>query len=517
MERAQRHDAAALMTATHRRALVIGAGMGGMATAARLRSQGFEVTVIEQASHSGGKLRAYERDGFVFDLGPSLFTIPAVYRDLFLKTGSALEEVIELQPLEPAFTYHFPDSSTAVIPGVGIQACASALGEALGGDAAAEWKHFMTRAADMWSLTRQSVLHSPIAGVRDMLGAMKSVRDIKVIAPWLTLRKFSQQAFSDERLVMLVDRYATYTGSDPRKAPAVLATVPYVEQEFGAWHIRGGITQLAVALEKRCRERGVIFRFDTDVRSIKVVDNHVTGVELSDGSTLSADVVVSNADAQHVYNDFLSAKVGKSGRRRVRKATKSLSGFVLLVALKGRTPGLNHHNVWFPTNYDEEFDSIFGPSPRPVPDPTIYVCAPNDDLMRPDADSESWFVLINAPRHGDGSDGTFDWSDRDLCDTYAKKILDLLAERGTDVRDRVLWMEWRSPADLAAATRAPGGAIYGTSSNGTSAAFLRAANRSDVRGLYLVGGSSHPGGGLPLVGMSAEIVSDLVKQDFPRG
>ena len=228
-------------------------------------------------------------------------------------------------------------------------------------------------------------------------------------------------------------------------------------------------------------------------------------------------MVVSNADAQHVYNEFLSSKVGRSGRRRVRKATKSLSGFVLLVALKGRTPGLNHHNVWFPTNYDEEFDSIFGPSPRPVPDPTIYVCAPNDDLMRPDADSESWFVLINAPRHGDGSDGTFDWSDRDLCDTYAKKILDLLAERGTDVRDRVLWMEWRSPADLAAATRAPGGAIYGTSSNGTSAAFLRAANRSEVRGLYLVGGSSHPGGGLPLVGMSAEIVAELVKQDFPRG
>ncbi len=505
-----------MTTTSQRRAIVIGAGMGGMATAARLRSQGFEVIVLEQASHAGGKLRSYERDGFVFDLGPSLFTIPAVYRDLFLKTGGALEEAVDLQLLEPAFTYHFPDSSTVVMPGVGIHACATALGDSLGSDVAKEWKRFMSRAADMWSLTRQSVLHSPISGFRDMLGALKSPRDIAVIAPWLTLRQLSRRMFLDNRLIMLVDRYATYTGSDPRKAPAVLATVPYVEQEFGAFHIRGGITQLAVALEKRCRERGVEFRFNTDVSRIRVTDNHVTGVELSDGSALDADVVISNADAQHVYESLLSDNVGRIGRKRVRRATKSLSGFVLLLALKGRTPGLNHHNVWFPADYDDEFDSIFAKAPRPVPDPTIYVCAPDDDRMRPHDDSESWFVLINAPRHGDGADGTFDWSNPEMCEKYANRILDLLAARGTDVRDRVLWMEWRSPADLETATRAPGGAIYGTSSNGTNAAFLRAANRSEVRGLYLVGGSSHPGGGLPLVGMSAEIVADLVKQDFPR-
>lgn len=499
-----------------RRAIVIGAGMGGMATAARLSSQGFEVTVLEQAAHAGGKLRSYERDGFVFDLGPSLFTIPAVYRDLFLKTGSALEDAIDLQPLDPAFTYHFPDGSSVVMPGVGVQACANALGESFGADAAASWKSFMSRAADMWALTRQSVLHSPISGMRDMLGAMRTPRDISVIAPWLTLRSMSKRYFSDPRIVMLVDRYATYTGSDPRKAPAVLATVPYVEQEFGAWHIGGGITQLASALEKRCRERGVEFRFSTDVRRIHTSDGSVTSVELSDGSVVPAEVVVSNADAQHVYNSFLSEDVGHAGRRRVRKATKSLSGFVVLLGLKGRTPGLNHHNIWFPENYDAEFDSIFARHPQPVADPTIYVCAPDDERMRPDDDSEAWFILVNAPRHGDGTESTFDWSDSAQCLQYAERIVDLLAQRGCDVRERVLWMEWRSPADLELATRAPGGAIYGTSSNGTSAAFLRAANRSEISGLYLVGGSSHPGGGLPLVGMSAEIVADLVKQDFPK-
>jgi phytoene dehydrogenase-like protein len=181
---------------------------------------------------------------------------------------------------------------------------------------------------------------------------------------------------------------------------------------------------------------------------------------------------------------------------------------VLLLALRGRTPNLQHHTVLFPDNYDDEFDAIFGRRPHPVYDPAVYICSPDDPTMRPDDDHESWFVLVNAPRH-DPANGV-DWSDAALTDSYAERILDVLAERGHEVRSRLKWHEVRTPADLADRTWTPGGSIYGTSSNSRRSAFLRPGNQSPVPGLYLVGGSAHPGGGLPLVGMSAAIVAELI-------
>ncbi len=197
---------------------------------------------------------------------------------------------------------------------------------------------------------------------------------------------------------------------------------------------------------------------------------------------------------------------GRQPLRKIAKATPSFSGFVMLLAVEGRTPGISHHNVWFGRNYDDEFDSVF--RGRPALDPTIYACVPDDPKMRPDDDHESWFVLINAPRDGSGKN-EFSWS-ATFAEQYADAMLALLAQRGVDLRDRVLWREIITPADLASRTRAPGGSIYGTSSNGMRAAFLRPANQSPITGLYLVGGSSHPGGGLPLVGMSAEIVANQI-------
>ncbi|HEV8025096.1 MAG TPA: hypothetical protein VGP37_09455, partial [Candidatus Nanopelagicales bacterium] len=178
------------------------------------------------------------------------------------------------------------------------------------------------------------------------------------------------------------------------------------------------------------------------------------------------------------------------------------------LAVRGRTPGLLHHNVWFPDDYDAEFDAIFGKDPRPVADPAIYVCAPDDPRMRPDDEHESWFVLVNAPRHDPGRG--VDWQAPGLAETYADRILERLAARGMDVRDRIVWREIRTPADLQHDARAPGGSIYGTSSNGARAAFARPANSSPVPGLFLVGGSTHPGGGLPLVGMGAHIAAEAI-------
>lgn len=493
--------------------VVIGAGMGGMAAAARLSAQGHNVTVLEQSERAGGKVETYKRDGFAFDTGPSLLTLPAVYRDLFLKTpirrkGASLEDNVDLRGLDPAFGYRWADGVSAVLPGSNSNRVAAALGDALGGSAEDDWKRFSRRSADLWAATRVPFLESPLSGPRDLLPYLRKWSDLRTVAPWKTLRGLARQYFDDDRLVTLLDRYATYTGSDPRKAPAALAVIPFVEQTFGAWHIGGGIGCLADALHERCLDRGITFRFGADVTRIHTESNRASAVALASGERVDADIVVSDADARHLYGQLLDDKAAGSPLRRLSKATPSLAGFVMLLAVRGRTPGLQHHNVLFPADYDAEFNSIFGRAPRPVADPTIYICAPDDSLMRPDKDHESWFVLVNAPRH-DPVNGV-DWTDTELVGAYRERVLDVLAIRGYDVRPRLLWAETRTPADLERTTRSPGGSIYGTSSNGARAAFLRADNRSPVPGLFLVGGSAHPGGGLPLVGMSAAIVANLI-------
>jgi phytoene desaturase len=494
--------------------VVIGAGMGGLAVAARLAAQGHDVTVFEQSGRAGGKVATYRRDGFAFDTGPSLLTLPAVYRDLFLKTpvrrkGAALEENVELRGLEQAFGYRWSDGTTAALPGSNSNRVASALGAALGGSAEADWQRFSRRAADIWTVTRVPFLETPISGLRDLAGEMRRWSDVRTVAPWQTLRQLGNRYFDDPRLVTLLDRYATYTGSDPRRAPAALAAIPFIEQTFGAWHIGGGLGALADALLQRCIDQGVDVRFNEPVTRVVNDGKRAAGVQLATGKSLAADVVVSDADAATLYEQLLGApRAAATPMRRLRKSVPSLSGFVLLLALRGRTPHLQHHTVLFPEHYDAEFDAIFGHRPQPVDDPAVYICCPDDDAMRPDAHHEGWFVLVNAPRH-DPAAGV-DWSDQALVTSYTARILDVLAQRGHDVRDRLLWHEARTPADLETSTWTPGGSIYGSSSNSRRSAFLRPANQSPLKGLYLVGGSAHPGGGLPLVGMSAAIVADLV-------
>ena len=504
--------------------LVIGAGMGGMAVAARLATYGMKVTVLEQSHTFGGKLAEVRHGDFAFDTGPSLLTIPAVYRDLFLSTGRALEESVEIVDLDPAFRYQFPDGTVLEMPGVGIGRCANAIGDSLGGAAGDQWRAFMARAADMWQITRGPFMENSLDGMRTLMRLSRQLRDIRTIAPGRSLRALAQHYLRDPRLIMLVDRYATYTGSDPRRAPAALATIPYVEQVFGAYHIAGGLRRLGEAVHQRCMERGVEFLFDTDVARIEVdLRGHATGVTLASGRRIVADAVIANADATHVYRDLLSHAphaLVRAPQRSLTRTTPSLSGMSLLMAVSGTTPGLRHHNVWFAEDYDDEFDSVFANGrqrrARAVPAPTIYACVPDDAAMRPE-DSEGWFVLVNAPRHGTDPDErtVINWDAPGLAEGYTHSLLSVLARRGVDLRDRIQWQRVITPADLARHTRAPGGAIYGSSSNGPRAAFLRPSNRTPIRGLYLVGGSAHPGGGLPLVGMSAQIVSELVVSDLP--
>jgi phytoene desaturase len=496
------------------RVVVVGAGMGGLAVAARLATLGHDVEVLEASSTWGGKLGSWSRHGFTFDTGPSLLTLPAVYRELFASTGGPLEDVVDLVPADPVARYRFPslaghDVTWLDVPNASRPALSAALDHALGPGAGADWGRFLDRAHAIWQVTRGPFLESPLGGGTDLLRLARRTSDVRTVAPWRTLRGLGRDHLRDPRLRMFLDRYATYAGSDPRKAPAALAVIPYVEQTFGAWYVRGGLRRLGDAVHDRALLRGARLRTDTRVTRVVLDAGRVSGVGLEDGSVVRADVVVTDADARTVYGELLPRAVAARSLRRLDRATPSLSGFVLLLALRGRTPGLAHHTVLFPTDYDAEFDAVFGRDARPVEDPTVYISAPDDPALRPDDDHEAWFVLVNAPRHGAGR-GAVDWDLPWRASAYADRILEVMAARGLDVRDRVLWREIRTPADLERSTGSPGGAIYGTSSNGARAAFLRPANKSPVPGLFLVGGSAHPGGGLPLVGLSAAIVAKLI-------
>ncbi|MEI5674758.1 MULTISPECIES: phytoene desaturase family protein [unclassified Nocardioides] len=488
--------------------VVVGAGVGGLAAAVRLQAAGHRVTVVERSAEVGGKLGTWERDGFVFDTGPSLVTMPHVLAELFADTGAPVESVLPLERLATACRYTFPDGTVLDLPGE-LGEIPGALDAALGPGAGAEWSAFLGRAERIWDATHGPFLESPIT-VRDMVRLSRRLPNVATVAPWRSLRGLGASYLSDPRLRMLLDRYATYTGSDPRRAPAALATVPWAEQAWGSWYVPGGLGRIADALVDRLVVLGGEVRTGSEVAEVVVRSGRARGVRLVDGTVLGADVVVANADATQVYDRLVRGPGVRRARARIRRATPSLSGFVLLLGLEDSPADQPHHQVLFAEDYDAEFDAVFGRRgrSRPVDRPTVYVSAPQDPTVVPRPGTGAWFVLVNAPRHDPA--GGVDWDVPGLAASYGDRVLAVLADRGLDVRDRVLLRETLTPADLERRTLAPGGSIYGTSSNGARSAFLRPANRSPVPGLFLVGGSAHPGGGLPLVVLSARIVAGLV-------
>ena len=489
--------------------VVIGAGMGGMTAAARLARSGHSVTLYEASDTFGGKLRTEWIGKFAFDTGPSLLTLPAVYKDFFIRTGKPLGLLCEIEAVDPSFDYRFADGTTLTFANLSRHHTLNAIRNAYGEEVSRQWEQMMKRATKMWDVSREPFVESELRSPLSLLKRTTLIRDIFTIAPWKSLRDFANEQLPDQRLRYILDRYATYSGSDPRKAPAVLATIAYVEEAFGAWHIKGGLGRLAQLVHQRCVDVGVKFHFNSLVDEIVVEKGVAQGVRLSDGTIVTADAVVANADAALIYNQLIKGEKRKlrKVRKNLKRADASIAGFTLLLGLRkdGSAP-LKHHTILFPQDYDAEFDSIFE-AKLPVANPTIYICAPSDEQMVKDASLESWSVLVNAPHHG--ADG-FDWSDENFARIYANGIIDQIEARGISVRDRLESLTIRTPADLERTVLAPGGSIYGTSSNGARAAFMRAKNRSPIKGLYCVGGSAHPGGGLPLVGISGELVANAV-------
>jgi phytoene desaturase len=495
-------------TKTPKRVIIIGGGMAGLASAARLAKKGHRVTLFEASEKLGGKCQSENINGFIFDTGPSLLTLPAVYRDLFIKTGKRLEHLVELQPVDPAFEYIFHDGKRVTFPNLSHKGSVNAITEAFGESAGQDWHQLLTKAEAMWESSREDFIEGELKSLKHFLKRKNLLSDLFTISPWSSLRSLTSRHTKNPYLRKIIDRYATYTGSDPREVPAVLLTIAFVEEAFGAWHVKGGIGTLGIKLAERVGELGVEVHLNSPVSKLRITDGKATGVLLEDGREFDSDIVISNSDASELYEKLVGDVPGASKpRKSLKRATPSLSGFSLLLSLKGKS-SLKHHTVIFPENYDDEFDSIFKRK-EPPSDPAIYICNPQDDSMVPNPDTEAWFVLINAPRH-EPNKGT-NWDLPGFKEGYAEQIIQKLESKGIAIKNRLLNMEIRTPADLERLYRAPGGSIYGTSSNGMRSAFLRAKNRSPIENLYCVGGSAHPGGGLPLVAISAEIVADAIE------
>jgi phytoene desaturase len=361
------------------------------------------------------------------------------------------------------------------------------------------WAEFVARGRTIWEVSERTFFAGPMSGPWSLARRLRRPRDLTDIDPLRTLHDAAAGVFGDDaEMVQWAGRYATYSGSSPFRAPATLGCIAHVEHAYGCWYPMGGLVALRDAFVRVAARVGVELRCGTEVRSITGTTDRVNGVLLADGTVVGADVVVANADATHLYRDLLP---DDRALRAVRRAQPSTSGFVVCAGVRGATPDIAHHSIWFSDDSRLEFDELA--AGRLPDDPTIYACVSSvtDPSQAPEG-CENWFLLVNAPAGA-------------RLDPAASEalVLDRLASHGVDLRDRLLFTETITPADLEARYRSPGGAIYGTSSDGRRAAFVRPRNRGVRRGLYLVGGSSHPGGGLPLVTMSARIVDEMIADE----
>lgn len=500
------------------RIVVIGAGMSGLAAAARLGALGHTVTVCEAASSTGGKAGELERTTpagvFRFDTGPSLLTYPSVFRELFADTGASLAASVELRRLDPIARYRFTDGLVLDAKAQPAQ-MQDHLRSQLGPQAAHEWAAFQQRATRMWHAVEDPFLRGELRPA-DILRAVPSWALLPAIAPGRSLQHIARRTLHDPHLQMMADRLASYAGSAPSRIPAAYAVIAHLESVLGGWYVEGGLRRLIDAVEARARERGADIRLAAPVRAILNDGTQATGVQLVDGRRIVADAVVSTIDAGVTYRQLL-AGAGRgwrrvtlsSRRRRLDTAPRSLAGFSLLLGVRGTTPGVAHHNVLFPESYGEEYDAIFASPARLPVDPAIYLSVPDDALVRPEG-YEAWSVLVNVPRHdAHGAPDALDWTDPQLRSSFTEQILGLLGSRGLPIRERLEFAIVRTPADLEAETGTPGGAIYGTAAHGAIRS-LRPANRSPIRGVFLAGGTVHPGGGLPLAALSARTVARVI-------
>lgn len=488
-----------------RQAVVIGAGLAGLASACLLARRGFEVTVVEKNRTPGGKMQELQLYGYRFDTGPSLFTMPFILERLFKECGARLEDYLDLAEPDPVCRYFYRDG-TVFNNYAERDRSMQEIREFAPEDEIA-YSRFLDYSEELYQKTADAFLFNTLFQLKDLRNV--KFTDFLKIDAFSTVSEKVDDYFKSSYMRMFFKRFTTYNGSSPFQAPATLNVIPHVELNMGGYYVKGGMYRIAESLYELAQKLGATFRFESQVKQIKVQSGKASGVELANGELLSADLVFANSDATETLLNLLPEGAVPNWRKKKQKSLEpSCSGFVLMLGCSRKWNNIAHHNIFFSHNYEEEFQQIFDQKKLPD-DPTVYVAntSHTDPRHAPEGGS-NLFILVNAPYIAEGQDWTT------LRKTYSDGLIEKLQQRGLNgLRESIRCSEMLTPPDFYRLYQSNRGSIYGTSSNSRFAAFLRPRNRlRTIKNLYLVGGSTHPGGGIPLVIQSAFHAVTLLDQ-----
>ena len=505
------------------RAIIIGGGIGGLATAVRLLAAGRQVTVLERAATPGGKMRRIAVDGRVFDAGPSVMTMPWVLDELCATAGVRTSDLLTLTPLDPLCRHFFADGtlldlfSDDRVPEGGRaelawERSAAEIHRVIGLRAAEQYHRFRHHAARIFRAVEGPFLLRPVPrnplalflthDFSDLLGLfhLDARRSL-----WGALGAF----FDDPRLRVLLARYATYSGADPFLAPATLSVIPHIELAFGVYAVHGGMYRVAEALAELITRLGGELRCSAEVERVELdaAEQRAQAVHVG-GERLVADDVIVNCDVTQLYARLLpGTRLRARHQRKIEALPPSLSAYLnLIVAVDAQALPLCHHNVFFSADYPREFREL---RDGPPTDPTVYLC--NPDWGQPE---QRWFFLTNAPAlppaDAPAASPSAAWTAEQNAACRAR-VGTKLARHGIQLAHHARAEQTVTPSDFAALFPESRGALYGTAASSRLAAFKRPPNRvPGVKNLYCVGGSTHPGAGVPMVMLSAKIVAELI-------
>ncbi len=485
--------------------IIIGAGIAGIATAIRLRKQGFEVLVLESAATYGGKIKDYKWLDYRFDTGPSLFTLPELVDELFQLCGKDPRSYFNYDKL-PVVTKYFYGDKTVINAYANPSDFAQEVEKKTGVEKAVV-NSFLEIQKETYGKLAHLFLENPI----HIFSRLLKVANLPALLHLMqfrflrTMNGVNKSWFRNDALVKLFNRYGTYNGSNPYVMPSLFNIISHLEHNTGAFFPEGGMSTIAHVLYKLAQEEGVEFRFNSYVKKIVEDKGRVKGV-ISAGETIETAKVISNMDANLTYEHLLpEVKYPK----HYLDNQKSTSALIFHWAMEGNYPDLEVHNILFAENYKEEFEFLFNKK-QLYKDPTVYIYI-SSKAQASDAPSngENWFVMINVPHLTPGAD--WEQLEEEGRAYVKKKIKDVL---GIDVTPKILHEHVTTPKALQDTTHSYLGSLYGGSSNSMMSGFLRHPNFSKVKGLYFAGGTVHPGGGVPLCLLSAKITADLVREKY---
>ncbi len=485
-----------------KRVILVGGGLGGLSCAIRLAHAGYAVTIYEKEAELGGKLKREVLGQNRFDVGPSTLTMISAFERVFQSVGRKIEDYLEFYSIDPLTRNVFWDGSivdlTKDVDGMAEQIATFSPHDAL------NYKHFLQESKNLYNLAETRFLNRLLVNWRDKLSP-SLLRDFIRVRPFTTLDRFLKKYFTHPNTLAMFGRYATYVGASPYQAPAIYAMMAHLESQLGIYGIKGGTYTLVEAFERLARELGVQIHTASPVSKLVVKNKTVQGVDVQ-GRVEQADHVVVNLDYLSALSLIEEDDRPSMPDANLLKIEPSLSGFVVLASVQKRFDTLRHHTVFFPEQYRHEFESIFKQNTPPT-DPTIYICNSGYSDLEGTAPGESHlFILVNAPALSDH----WSWCNKE--EDYAEAILQKLETRGlATLTESVTARKIYTPETWQSRTGAYKGAIYGLSSNGIKQAFFRPSNRlKDLSSLWFVGGSTHPGGGTPIVTIGGQLVAEAI-------